>query len=223
MNYFETFKLRQRKPGDAGALASRFLESLSLLVGRPEQFRLVQLWRNWSIVMGEEISSLCLPLGHRARRLDVGTEDSMAMQELLYLKEEIRLRANSFMEEDFFAEVKLELVAERKGLAAAPQGANGVRNDGWNGGRLARHEVPLHATGVYLADMPEDDPVARCYRAWCGDSPGFLAKSLPGKDTRDKSSSSGACDAHCAPGAPAGDGNDGKALTACLSDKRRVN
>lgn len=173
MNYFETFKLRQRKVGDANTLASRFLESLAEFVGRPEQFRLVQLWRNWHLVMGEEISSMCLPLGHKNTRLDVGTEDSMAMQELLYLKEEIRLRANSFMEEDFFSEVKLELVAEREGLATTRTIA-----------AKEFYETPRHATGAFLADMPEDDPVARCYRAYCQASPDLDERALSDLDAQ---------------------------------------
>lgn len=149
---------RRRSTESAETLAQNFLQKLSARAGCPEQFRLVELWRNWRVVMGEEISSLCLPLGHREHRLDLGTEDSMAMQELLYLEHEIVQRANAFLESPFFNDVKVTLLGERSGLAEEPDRAVVTRKT---------PQLPRMATGRYLQDMDPDSAIARCYRAYC--------------------------------------------------------
>ena len=158
MSFSKRKSIRKRCTERVETLAQRFLESLSAMAGCPEQFRLVELWRNWHVVMGEEISSLCLPLGHREHRLELGTEDSMAMQELLYLEHEIVNRANAFLETPFFNDVKVTLIGERRGLAGA------------YGEPVARPravQLPRMARGTCLQEMDTDSAIARCYRAYC--------------------------------------------------------
>lgn len=150
---------RRRRTEQAEELARRYLQSMSARAGCPEQLRLVELWRNWHLVMGEEISSLCVPVGHKQRRLEVAAEDSMAMQELMYLGHEMVHRANAFMEEAFFEDVKVSLTAGRKGLAPTS----------WQDEEAPvrpQRFVPANATGKLLKTMDPDSPVARCYRAW---------------------------------------------------------
>lgn len=156
-------RMRKRRTEHAEELAQRYLQSMSARAGCPEQLRLVELWRNWHLVMGEEISSLCVPAGHKQRRLEVAAEDSMAMQELMYLGHEMVHRANAFMEEAFFEDVKVTLAAGRKGLAATSR----QEEDPVPSQRF----VPARATGKLLDTMDPDSPVARCYKAWSSRSP----------------------------------------------------
>ena len=158
MSFSKRKSARKRRTESVETLAQRFLESLSAMAGCPEQFKLVELWRNWQVVMGEEISSLCLPLGHREHRLDLGTEDSMAMQELLYMEHEIVQRANAFLETPFFNDVKVTLLGERSGLA----GVHGERET-----RPRAPQLPRMAKGTWLKEMDPDSAIARCYRAYC--------------------------------------------------------
>ncbi len=150
---------RTRVLTPSGELTRRFLNRLAALVGCPEQGLLVELWRNWSVVMGEEIASICLPLGHKEHRLEVGCEDSMALQELSYLRMEIMDRVNSFMEQAYFTDVKITLVLDRKAL--------------WEQGRVGQPVAPAPppvepaCEGTYLSEMDPDSPVARAYRAFC--------------------------------------------------------
>ncbi len=156
MGTFKKYGKRSRALAPTSELSRRFLEKLAQMTGCPEQAVLVELWRNWPVVMGEEIAAFCLPLGHRDHRLEVGCEDSMAMQELQYYRQEIMERANSFMEEAYFTDIKVELVLNQKPLWAdeAPEVSQPARPLG-------------NAVGTYLKDMDPDSPIARCYRAYC--------------------------------------------------------
>ncbi len=157
---------RRRGQALASELAGRLLARLAERAGRPEQPRLVELWRNWRVVMGEELSALALPLGHSGRRLEVGCEDGAAMQELSYLRGEILERANAFMEEDFFRELRLSLALDRRALDKSPLGEE-VRPPA----RPQERALERAASGVWLPSMDPESPVARCYRAWCAKKP----------------------------------------------------
>ncbi len=149
---------RSRRLTASGELTRRFLDRLAELVGCPEQRVLVELWRNWPLVMGEGIAAISLPLGHRDHRLEVGCEDSMAMQELSYLRAELLERANSFMESQYFSDVKITLVLDRQALWQ-PDAAD----------TTSPEPVPFEGTclGTYLDEMDPDSPIARCYRSFC--------------------------------------------------------
>ncbi len=156
------YQKRTRRLTAAAELSQRFLQKLSARVGCPEQVHLVELWRNWPVVMGEYIASLGVPLGHRDRRLEVGTEDSMAMQELSYYRTEIIERANAFMEKPFFADVKFLLVANNKSLYSH----NNVQEE-----KRYAPVVEKKATGKWLHLMDPNSAIARCYKAYCKEIP----------------------------------------------------
>ncbi len=62
------------------------------------QLPLLRLWQHWSMVLGEELSSLALPLGVRGDTLLIGATDTLALQELSYSKADILERVNIFLE-----------------------------------------------------------------------------------------------------------------------------
>ena len=152
------YQKRTRRLTAAAELSQRFLEKLSAMVGCPEQVHLVELWRNWPVVMGEYIASLGLPLGHRSRRLEVGTEDSMAMQELSYYRTEIVERANAFMEKPFFTDVKFVIIANKKSL---------YLDINMQEEKKTVEVIEKKATGKWLHLMDPDSAIARCYKAYC--------------------------------------------------------
>ncbi|MDO5536649.1 MAG: DUF721 domain-containing protein [Desulfovibrionaceae bacterium] len=158
MRTFKKFNKRSRTLTPSGELTRRFLERLAQMVKCPEQIVLVELWRNWPVVMGEDISAFCLPLGHKDDRLEIGCEDTMAMQELQYLRGEVLDRANSFMEKEFFRDLKIHLILDQKPL--------------WQAGGDSVYSKPPepaggNCEGTWLDSMDPDSPVARAYRAYC--------------------------------------------------------
>ena len=93
-------------------------------LGGEEQGKLVSLWKNWDHIMGEEVAALGRPLGHkehagchtRYRALNIGADNSMALQELFLRGPEILARANAALGSEFFAEVKVSLLQGQAGL-----------------------------------------------------------------------------------------------------------
>ncbi len=146
---------RRRSAQSAGEMARRFLAGLAARSGCPEQEKLVELWRNWSAIMGPDIAALGEPMGHSGKRLLVGTDDSMAMQELSYLRADILERANAFMEEPFFSEVRFSLQGQGKTLSGSGESSAPPGEKPWSAAR-----------GTFLHLMDPDSPIARCYRAW---------------------------------------------------------
>ncbi|MBO4295705.1 MAG: DUF721 domain-containing protein [Desulfovibrio sp.] len=119
-----------------------------------------ELWRNWKLVMGDDIALLAVPLGHRDRRLLVGAEDGMAMTELGFLREEMVARANAFFEKPWLEECQIMALQGRKGLDRPPEADE-----------EPAPPAPRPAerpTGRWLAEMDPDSPVARCYRSFAG-------------------------------------------------------
>jgi hypothetical protein len=101
---------RKRKKLDAPLHAAAVLDVVFGALGAgPEHARLIQLWKNWSMVMGPELTPLALPLGARRNLLLVGAPDSIALQELHLLSTEILERVNAFMECPFFSAVNIRL------------------------------------------------------------------------------------------------------------------
>ncbi len=139
-----------RKPESIRIALERFLTR----IGKPEQVLLTRLWQHWAMVMGDEITSLAWPLGSKNRTLIVGGEDAMSMQEISYMHHEILERANAFMGNEYFTDVKVRLSLDKTPLDMAS---------------LPRTIERVHLTssvklsGKYLDSMPEDSPVARCY------------------------------------------------------------
>jgi hypothetical protein len=101
-------KRRLRSLRLAGDMAADLLERL----GGREQSRIVQLWRNWKMVMGADLCDLAIPVGARGRALRIGGEDNMAMQELVCQIPEILERVNAFMDSPHFERVEVQLLSE---------------------------------------------------------------------------------------------------------------
>lgn len=123
----------------------------------PRREHLEQLWKNWGMVMGEEIAALARPLGHREGRLLVGGEDNLVLQELSYYAPEILERANAFMDEEFFGKIELYLLEGRTPLDERVCRVLPV----------PRHELvrPDHL-GTLLGRLDPASPVGRCYQAY---------------------------------------------------------
>ncbi len=156
-------RLARRSRASERADGAAFERLLDILAGGdPVRRELCELWRNWKIVMGGEIAALAVPLGHRDRRLLVGAEDGMAMTELGFLREEMVARANAFFERPWFEECQILALQGRKGLDRPPEA---------DGEAVQPAPAPAPAerpTGRWLAEMDQDSPVARCYRAFAG-------------------------------------------------------
>lgn len=154
--------MSERKYGMPQALGSA-LEDFLRALNRPEQLMLTRLWQHWEVVMGPELSGLAWPLGQRNGILLVGGEDAMAMQELSLMSEEILERANAFMEKPYFTGVKVSLSLGRAALDNAARLPRPVRP-------VLEEGPPL--SGSYLAGMPPDSAVARCYARYVAQKKG---------------------------------------------------
>lgn len=127
-------------------------------LGGQDQPMLVQLWKNWPEVMGEFLSSLGQPRGHKQGTLIVGAADSIAMQELSMLSEELLERANAFLQTEYFTRLSVVLLQGAASLAAE------------NGGTAAPPKpAPLPYTappiGALVGRLSPDSPITRCYEA----------------------------------------------------------
>ena len=135
-------------------------EGLSLLFSKPEQQRrrfLTALWENWPMILGQELSALAFPLGHKDDVLRVGAEDTMAMQELSLQSPEILERVNAFMDCEFFSRVKVELLLSQRTLSD--------RKSRRPTGPLASR-TPPRPPGLGGLRLDAASPVAACYAAY---------------------------------------------------------
>ena len=151
---------RQREVCPVADAAQNVLERL----GGRNQARLVQLWLNWSMVMGPDLACIAIPLGSRKQVLIVGGEDNMAMQELTYQVPEMLERANAFMDAEHFDKVELRLLLGREALdarIAAADVASGPRPRA-----LPPRPGHLGHLGGLGGAIDPDSPVGRCYAAY---------------------------------------------------------
>ena len=118
-------------PTRQDSLAGRIIEKLAQDSGQEVQFRLVELWNNWKIVMGP-LAGLAVPLGHRGKKLVIAAEDNMAQQELTFCTDEILARANSFLEEPYFTECQVKLRLGQKDLLNREEAHNAMFREAFN-------------------------------------------------------------------------------------------
>lgn len=137
-------------------------EALDILFrahGGQEQRHLNALWNNWDMVLGEDLAQLGAPLGHKDRMLQIGAEDSMALQELSLQSPDILDRVNAFMDGPFFVQVRVILLQGQRAL---------------NERRPARSLTPLRPCvpprpprlGALSGTFPPGSLVASCYDAY---------------------------------------------------------
>lgn len=146
--------------GTAGAIRSAIREPRAW-IDAVDPRHLVELWRNWEMVMGPELASLAFPLGRRREILIVGGEDNIVLQELSFQTPEILERVNAFMDAPLdapvFARVELRLLMGQRPLSLPPEDPQPCR------------ERPAPARpadlGAYFSSMRPDSPVARAYAA----------------------------------------------------------
>ncbi|MDR2695824.1 MAG: DUF721 domain-containing protein [Deltaproteobacteria bacterium] len=131
-------------------------EAVERLLRRyPHKARLARLWQNWSMAMGPELAPLAWPLGARKGVLLIGGEDAMAMQELAMMREEILERANAFMDEPFFTDVRMSLSLGKRPLDGLTPPARG---------QIPKILPRLDGSALQGADP--GSPAARCYAAF---------------------------------------------------------
>lgn len=126
--------------------------------GGAEHTRLTMLWEHWEMVMGEELASLAIPLGHKKDVLHLAAEDSMAAQDIAMQACEVLERVNAFMDEPYFSRIQVELVMGRSDLSGAQPELRPRPPDY----RLKR---PEHL-GTLSGTLEPDSPVAHCYEAY---------------------------------------------------------
>ncbi len=109
----------KRRFGSSGRKGASVQDALQRFFERHkghESFHLLHLWDNWPMVMGEALCAMAHPLGAKDRLLIIGVEDNLAMHELSFQVPQILARANAFMNEQYFRQVRLELLQKRKPL-----------------------------------------------------------------------------------------------------------
>jgi hypothetical protein len=134
--------------------SSEALASLFARLGGEEISKLASLWKNWTTVMGHDLASLGRPLGHKDRTLQIGADDSMALQDLALQVPDILERVNAFMGGEYFADVKVLLMQGGRDLEtplpARPEPA-------------AAPEPPPPPLGRLMGTLDPDSPITRCY------------------------------------------------------------
>lgn len=135
-------------------LLGRFLEEH----GEEVNTRLIHLWENWDMVMGEELAPICYPLGHKDRTLIVGAEDNMMQQELSYYAFEILERVNAFVNEEYFNKVRVELL-----MGKAPMDVVSLPKAKDSGPEPLRRPKNL---GKLVGKLNPESPVTKAYEKY---------------------------------------------------------
>lgn len=120
--------------------------------------RILHLWINWDMVMGEELHTLAFPLGTGDGVLVIGADDSMVLSELSYYTDEILDRVNAFMDEPYFKKVRLELIGPRTPLNQQHQEQRPPK-------RPPARPRPENV-GALMDRFDPDTPVGRAYRSY---------------------------------------------------------
>ncbi len=85
-----------------------------------EQKRIFELYNHWEMVL-DDLATLALPIGHKARTLLIGAEDNYALSDLIYAESEILMLVNAFMGEEYFEKVEMHLLQGKTILNALPE------------------------------------------------------------------------------------------------------
>jgi hypothetical protein len=152
------FRMSHHHQGEGLRSIRGVLEDFLKRRGASASFQLARLWRSWPEVVGPDLAGLAKPLGHKDRRLILGGEDSITLQEISYFAPDILERVNGFLGGKIFDKISVELIRGRSPLDSVRIGT--VPEN-------ARVPLP-DDLGELLAILPEDSPVTRCYRAYVG-------------------------------------------------------
>jgi hypothetical protein len=121
-----------------------------------ENLRLAELWVNWSVVMGPQLSQMARPLGRRKRTLVLGAQDSLVMQELVFFSSQILERIEGFLGWNPFDKVVFELLQGKTSLDQLSIKRTGA-------GQALPKPYPL---GSLQEKMSGDSQIDRCYRKY---------------------------------------------------------
>lgn len=109
--------------------------------------------KNWEKIVGRETAALVKPLERKNTTLILGARDSIIIQEISFLSEQILELINSFCGSVFFDKVRVELLKGRtpldRQLVKKPRGQVQVKKPDKLGGLESL--------------IKKDSPVARCY------------------------------------------------------------
>ena len=136
-------------------------EALAYFLGKRdgnEHGQLTRLWEHWAMVMGREIASLGVPLGHKKDALIIAAEDSMAAQDIAMQAGEVLERANAFMRGPYFSRIQVELTMGRNDLSKPAPEMRPKPPD---------YQPPRpEQLGGLTGSLDPASPVARCYEAY---------------------------------------------------------
>lgn len=135
-------------------LKDRLAPIISTLGGEPAGARLIRLWQNWAMVMGEELAPIAKPLGVRQDTILIGTIDHILLQELTYYTPEILERVNAFMDSQAFNKVELQLISQKTNLECLKVPSLPPRQ---------KPIAPPSLTKRYLEKMQANSPVTMAY------------------------------------------------------------
>ncbi len=109
--------------------------------------------KNWENIVGPDVAELVKPVARKKSTLILGARDSIVIQEISFLSDQILEMINSFCGSDFFDKVRVELLKGRtpldKELVKKPSSRTPAKKP--------------ENLGCLKRDMDQDSPVARCY------------------------------------------------------------
>lgn len=157
--YFKKRFIRHGKPEILSSMLQAFVLSRAK---DPEQANLHELWKNWQMVLGDELAAIAKPLGTRSRTLLIGTSNNLELQEVRMQYDDILNRANAFMKvfshNAYFDKVEFSLFRGKSELdkkISLPQHITGIL-------------PPRPKTDTYQAiDFGDNHALALCYKAYC--------------------------------------------------------
>jgi hypothetical protein len=112
--------------------------------------------KNWENIVGEDTAELVKPLERKNSTLILGAQDSIVIQEISFLSEQILELINSFCGSVFFDKVRVELLKGRTPLDRQLVKKPVVQ---------VRFKKPDKLGGLESL-VKKDSPVARCYASY---------------------------------------------------------
>lgn len=148
-------KFRRRKTAPE-QICGQIHELLAKMGGSRPKSCLALLWENWEKAMGKELAELALPVGAHGNILVIAAENAIQMQELYFRGQEIKDRANIFLESEYFTETHVTLLEKGRKLPEPAFFAEKTEEEYW----VSQYPPP---NGKFLKEMDMESPVARCY------------------------------------------------------------
>jgi len=135
---------------------------------RQRHLRLAALWTSWPDIVGPEIAGLAKPLGRNKQTLLLGVDDSMAMQEMHFLTQQVLQAVNNALGEVFFDKVHIDLLSGRSSLDSLQQSLMRGRTpkERTSVRILQDAGVPVQKLGRQIGNFSDIPALERCYEAY---------------------------------------------------------